>query len=158
MKGYGGGNFHIATTYLLFSSGERLSYSWQEPVQGILSPLPWIKIFSCPMLTRRLLRPLREGLHKHFWFIFCFKHLPCDSLRGATSCSVPDAIKKVAFDSNLTPFRCVSSQQILLAPCALVGNRITEWSLCVANFLHQQQTDVETGNSRCFSQHWQFNW
>ena len=98
-------------TYLLFSSGERLSYSWQEPVQGVLSPLPRIKIFSCPMLTRRL--RWGKDFTKHFWFIFCFKHLLCDSLRGAPSCSVPDAIKKVAFDSDL----CFFSTNIACTLC-----------------------------------------
>ena len=72
---------------------------------------------------------------KHFWFIFCFKHLLCDRLRDAPSCSVPDAIKKVAFDSDLTPFRCVSFQQILLSLCALVGNEIT-WCSYVGCQLH----------------------
>ena len=81
---------------------------------------------------------------KHFWFIFCLKHLFCDSLRGAPSCSVPDAIKKVAFDSDLTPLRCIFSKQILLAPCALVGNGIT-WCSYVGCQLHAPATvDVES--------------
>ena len=94
---------------------------------------------------------------KHFWFIFCFKHLLCDSLRGGPSCSVPDAIKKVAFDSDLISLRCIFPQQILLAPCASVGNGISGWPYVGWQF-HALVTVgiVLRRQPSCLNQHWQF--
>ena len=87
---------------------------------------------------------------KHFWFIFCFKHLLCDRLRDAPSCSVPDAIKKVAFDSDLYFF------STNLASTLCLGKGWVHWMI-LGGLSSSSNSRCWDWQPSCSSQHWQFN-
>ena len=83
--------------FILFL-GEGLCNSWEEPVQGILTPGSSLYPAQKLPVTPSPQLALCASQENTFWFILCLKH-PSDVIlsRGILTCFVPDAINESAF-------------------------------------------------------------